>query len=122
MLTSAHIATAVSAALLEDAPWGDITVETLIPGDATACATLVAREPGVLSGIEVFAAAFRLTDARIHVERHAADGDVFAPGQTLATVTGPARSASSARCRAGRREKRGCAWRWRRGWRGCPRA
>ncbi|WP_394255302.1 carboxylating nicotinate-nucleotide diphosphorylase [Pseudoclavibacter helvolus] len=96
MLTSAHIATAVSAALLEDAPWGDITVETLIPGDATACATLVAREPGVLSGIEVFAAAFRLTDARIHVERHAADGDVFAPGQTLATVTGPARSVLTA--------------------------
>lgn len=96
MLTSAHITPAVSAALLEDAPWGDVTVETLIPGDATASATLVAREPGVLSGIDVFAAAFRLTDARIHLELHAGDGDPFVPGQTLATVTGPARSVLTA--------------------------
>lgn len=96
MLTSAHITTAVTAALLEDAPWGDVTVETLIPAKAAASATLVAREAGVLSGMDVFAAAFRLTDARIEVERHAGDGDVFRPGQTLATVTGPARSVLTA--------------------------
>ena len=41
-------------ALAEDAPWGDITVEAFLPASATASATLIAREPGVFSGAEVF--------------------------------------------------------------------
>ncbi|UOE45646.1 carboxylating nicotinate-nucleotide diphosphorylase [Agromyces larvae] len=81
----------VTAALDEDAPWGDLTGETLIPVDATATADLVAREAGVLSGIEVFAAAFRLVDPRIEVAALAADGDRFEAGQVLARVAGPAR-------------------------------
>jgi nicotinate-nucleotide pyrophosphorylase (carboxylating) len=81
----------VAAALDEDAPWGDLTSEVLIPTDATATAELVAREPGVLSGVEVFAAAFRLTDPRIVVERRAADGDPFEAGAVLASAHGPAR-------------------------------
>ncbi len=81
----------VGAALDEDAPWGDLTSETLIPSAATATAALVAREPGVLSGIEVFAAAFRLVDERLEVERIAADGDRFAAGDVLGRVQGSAR-------------------------------
>ncbi len=81
----------VGAALDEDAPWGDLTSETLIPSAATATAELVAREPGVLSGIEVFAAAFRLVDERLEVERIAADGDRFAAGDVLGRVQGSAR-------------------------------
>ena len=81
----------VTAALDEDAPWGDLTSETLIPEDATAVAELVAREAGVLSGIEVFAAAFRLVDPRIAFEPLAADGDAFEAGAVLARVQGPAR-------------------------------
>lgn len=81
----------VTMALDEDAPWGDLTSETLIPQAATATAELVAREPGVLSGIAVFAAAFRLVDDRIAVEPLAADGEPFAAGQSLARVQGPAR-------------------------------
>jgi nicotinate-nucleotide pyrophosphorylase (carboxylating) len=81
----------VGAALDEDAPWGDLTSETLIPADATATAELVAREPGVLSGVDVFAAAFRLVDPRITVEPRTRDGEAFEAGATLARVTGPAR-------------------------------
>ena len=81
----------VGAALDEDAPWGDLTSETLIPEDAMAAAELVAREPGVLSGIELYAAAFRLVDPRIVVELLAADGDAFDVGAVLARVQGPAR-------------------------------
>ena len=40
MLTRAHIDEVVRAALDEDAPWGDLTSETLIPADATATAEL----------------------------------------------------------------------------------
>ena len=81
----------VGAALDEDAPWGDLTSETLIPADAIATADLVAREPGVLSGVDVFAAAFRLVDPRITVEPLARDGEAFETGATLARVAGPAR-------------------------------
>lgn len=81
----------VGAALDEDAPWGDLTGETLIPGDATATADLVAREAGVLSGVEVFAAAFRLVVDRIDVRPMAEDGDRFDAGEALVRVEGPAR-------------------------------
>ncbi|GAA1849840.1 carboxylating nicotinate-nucleotide diphosphorylase [Microbacterium koreense] len=96
MLTQTTIDRVVAAALDEDAPWGDITSETLLPVAASARADLVAREEGVFSGADVFAAAFRLTDPRIEVRLEIADGERFTPGDVLATVTGPARSVLTA--------------------------
>ena len=96
MLTPAAVDRAVSAALDEDAPWGDLTSRTLIPSTAVARAELVAREAGVFSGGDVFAAAFRLTDPRVEVAVHVADGDRFAPGDVLAFVSGPARAVLTA--------------------------
>ena len=96
MLTQAVIDRTVRAALEEDAPWGDLTSEYLIPAAAVATAELVAREPGVFSGGAVFAAAFALTDPRVHVEVHVADGAAFAAGDALATVEGPARAVLTA--------------------------
>ncbi|KAJ1683712.1 hypothetical protein LUZ63_021071 [Rhynchospora breviuscula] len=96
MLTRAAIDRVVAAALEEDAPWGDLTSETLIPADATARAELVAREIGVFSGAEVFRAAFRLTDPRVEVELRVADGAEFVPGEVLAVVSGPARAVLTA--------------------------
>ncbi|MFE5673088.1 carboxylating nicotinate-nucleotide diphosphorylase [Agromyces sp. NPDC056523] len=81
----------VLMALDEDAPWGDLTGETLIPESATATAELVAREPGVFSGARVVEATFRLVDAHIAVEVLVADGDRFSAGDVLARVQGPAR-------------------------------
>lgn len=91
MIDRREIDRIVGAALDEDAPWGDLTGEMLIPESATATAGLVAREPGVLSGTALFAAAFRLVDDRIDVQFAAADGDRFAARDALARVTGPAR-------------------------------
>jgi nicotinate-nucleotide pyrophosphorylase (carboxylating) len=96
MLSRATIDRTVRCALDEDAPWGDITSEALIPEDAVATASLVAREAGVISGVEVFEAAFRLVDPRVAVERRMADGERFDRGQVLATVTGPARGVLTA--------------------------
>lgn len=96
MLTRSAIERAVAAALEEDAPWGDITSEMLIPESATAQADLIARETGVFSGGDVFAAAFRLTDPRIRVELTVRDGEPFEKGAVLALVTGPARGVLTA--------------------------
>ncbi|MFE7195713.1 carboxylating nicotinate-nucleotide diphosphorylase [Microbacterium oxydans] len=96
MLTPATLHRVVGAALEEDAPWGDLTSTTLLPADATATADLVAREAGVFSGGEVFAAAFRLTDPSVQVDLHVGDGDEFVAGDVLASVSGAARSVLTA--------------------------
>src|SRR5688572_22319326 len=96
MLTKTTIDRVVAAALQEDAPWGDITSEYLIVETAIARADLVAREEGVFSGGEVFAAAFRLTDPAIDVELIVEDGEWFEEGAVLAVVTGPVRAVLTA--------------------------
>ena len=78
-------------ALEEDAPWGDITSQTLIPEAARVTAHLVAREAGVLCGEELFAAAMTLTDRDIDIKFAVHDGHQFAKGDVLATIEGPAR-------------------------------
>ena len=92
MLSKIIIDEAVTRALLEDAPWGDATSASLIPADSVANASLVARDGGVMAGGEVFAAAFKLVDPSVEVDILVSDGDTFAHGQTLATISGPARA------------------------------
>lgn len=96
MLTAKIIADTVQRALDEDAPWGDVTSEQLIPAAAQATAILNAREDGVFAGSDVFAAAFELTDPSIDVELLIADGEHFSAGQKLAQITGPARGVLTA--------------------------
>jgi nicotinate-nucleotide pyrophosphorylase (carboxylating) len=81
----------VSMALEEDAPTGDLTSQALIPQNAVVRAQLVAREAGVLSGEDLFAAAMSLTDPAIKTQFVLHDGDRFEADAVLATVQGPAR-------------------------------
>jgi nicotinate-nucleotide pyrophosphorylase (carboxylating) len=91
MLTRLVIEDAVRRALMEDAPTGDITAATTIPTDETATAVLSARENGVFSGAEVFAAAFHEVDPGIQVTMRIKDGERFTAGDMLATIHGNAR-------------------------------
>jgi nicotinate-nucleotide pyrophosphorylase (carboxylating) len=90
-LPAASVDTVVRMALLEDAPWGDLTSQTLLPADARIAAELVAREPGILSGADVFTSAMRNTDPAITTDFALADGKSFAKGDVLAHIEGPAR-------------------------------
>ncbi len=82
----------IETALEEDAPWGDVTSEALLPADATATATLAARESGVFAGGTVFAAVMVAVDPSVETVLHVQDGARFAAGDVLATVHGSARS------------------------------
>ena len=82
----------VAAALAEDAPWGDITSELLVPADARTTAVLTAREPGVFCGTQVIEAAFRLTCPETAVQFRIRDGAEFGAGAVLSEITGPARA------------------------------
>src|SRR5699024_12088019 len=92
MLTAATVTSAVTAALAEDAPWGDLTCETFVPPAATASAQLRARTDGVLAGAEVFTAAVTLTDPHVSVVFSVHDGARFSSGDVLAEVSGPAQA------------------------------
>ena len=92
MLERRQIQRVVDLALDEDAPFGDLTSQTLVPAGAVAHAELVAREAGVFAGADVFAIAMTTLDPAVVVTQHAADGDRFGSGAVLATIVGPARA------------------------------
>ena len=85
------IETIVRMALMEDAPWGDITSQSLLPVDARISAQLVAREKGILCGEDIFAAAMRMTGTMV-IQFAVHDGEQFAKGEVLATVDGQAQT------------------------------
>lgn len=92
MLDRRQIRRVVDLALDEDAPHGDLTSEVFVPADAVATADLVAREPGVFAGAEVFEVAMTTLDPAVKVVVHVADGERFEAGTPLATVHGNARA------------------------------
>lgn len=96
MLTRQSIEDSVRRALVEDAPWGDLTVERTIPEHAEFTARLVAREAGVFAGGPVVAEAFRQVDPRIRITHLAEEGKDFAAGEALARISGPARGVLTA--------------------------
>lgn len=75
---------------------GDLTTDAIVGPDETAEVRLVARAAGRLAGLEVAVAAFRLLDARLEVDRLAADGADVPAGGLLARLRGPARPILSA--------------------------
>jgi nicotinate-nucleotide pyrophosphorylase (carboxylating) len=88
---------AVAAALDEDLSTpGDITTDAIIPADATATAAIVARQAGVVAGLDLAEAAFKALDPDIRFTRIVADGGSVADGGKIATVSGKTRAILSA--------------------------
>src|SRR5271165_6116938 len=82
----------VRAALLEDlGRAGDLTTDAIVPAGARTECALMARQPGVVAGLDFSAAAFRLIDPAIEVIVERADGSRLAPGDLIAIISGPAR-------------------------------
>ncbi|EJL53370.1 nicotinate-nucleotide pyrophosphorylase [Rhizobium sp. CF122] len=82
----------VRAALVEDLGLaGDITSAAVIPADHRSSLVMVARQPGVIAGLDAAELAFQLVEAAITMTRHMEDGSRVEPGDTIATITGPSR-------------------------------
>lgn len=71
---------------------GDLTTLALVPPDAMARASVVARRPGVVAGLPVAALAVHAVDARLRWQPLLADGAVCQSGTELARLAGPAAS------------------------------
>lgn len=83
---------AVAAALEEDLGLaGDLTSQATLAPDAVAKATLSAREAGVIAGLDLAAAAFRLVGDGVLFSPRLGDGDRIEAGGIVAEISGPAR-------------------------------
>lgn len=83
----------VRSALLEDlGRAGDLTTDAIVPADAQAELRLVARQEGVLAGLDMARLAFRALDAQSRFEPVLRDGSELAPGQEIARIHGSARA------------------------------
>lgn len=87
----------VRRALIEDIGSGDITTELTISADSMSNGYFIAKESGIVAGIDVASMVFGLTaNSYYNVDEFlftasATDGDTVEPGQTLALVEGPTR-------------------------------
>jgi nicotinate-nucleotide pyrophosphorylase (carboxylating) len=82
----------VRAALLEDlGRAGDLTTDAIVPAGLPARSALVARERGVVAGLDLAKLAFELIDPKIAVHIGLEDGAMAEPGAVIARVSGPAR-------------------------------
>ncbi|HLU79644.1 MAG TPA: carboxylating nicotinate-nucleotide diphosphorylase [Burkholderiaceae bacterium] len=75
---------------------GDLTSNLIIPAQARTCLRFVARERGVLAGLDLARLAFRLMDPSIRFLPLMRDGQRLNRGDIIATVEGPARAILSA--------------------------
>ncbi|WP_208247577.1 carboxylating nicotinate-nucleotide diphosphorylase (plasmid) [Rhizobium sp. T1470] len=82
----------VRAALVEDLGLaGDITTAAVVPADHRSSLVMVARQPGVIAGLDAAELAFHLVEPTITMTRHLEDGSQVKPGDTIATINGPSR-------------------------------
>lgn len=89
----ADYAEVVARALDEDLnARGDITSNACVGSGAESEAIVVARNPGVIAGLEVGAYVFEAVDSSLRFEPEVTDGDTLTAGQSLATVRGRSRS------------------------------
>jgi nicotinate-nucleotide pyrophosphorylase (carboxylating) len=83
----------VRTALREDlGRAGDLTTDAIVPADAKGTGRIVAREPGVVSGIFVVERVFAVLDPRVVAAVSVADGERVSQGTVVATVSGPLRA------------------------------
>lgn len=82
---------AIRRALAEDVGPGDVTTNSIVPPDATMRGRIIAKQNGVVAGLDVAQTVYRMVDERITVTALVAEGERVTNRQTLAFVSGPAR-------------------------------
>jgi nicotinate-nucleotide pyrophosphorylase (carboxylating) len=93
MIDRSDVAEVVHHALAEDlGAAGDVTTLATIPAATIGAADVVAREDGVVAGLDVAAYVFEaVSQGRLRTEFGSADGARVEAGEVIATVRGPLR-------------------------------
>ncbi|MCH2113101.1 MAG: carboxylating nicotinate-nucleotide diphosphorylase [Planctomycetes bacterium] len=82
----------VDAALIEDCVDRDVTTLAVVPAEAVAKASIIARDEGVLAGTAVAEMVFRQCDSTLESTWLAEDGEAVSVGQEVWMGIGSARS------------------------------
>ncbi len=88
----AEIDRIIRAALAEDIGDGDVTTDNTIPEDSRLTGRFLAKETGVVAGVEVARRTFALLDPRVKLRVLIDDGQLAERGQIIAQVAGPGRA------------------------------
>ena len=81
----------IRMALQEDITSEDVSTNTVMPTATRGTVDLIAKEDGVVAGLEIYARVFKILDEKTEIELHCKDGDEVKKGELMATVTGDIR-------------------------------
>ena len=79
-------------ALAEDIATGDVTTDSIVSPESQIASQLIAKQAGIVAGLEVAATVFSLLDKNIQFNALVGEGSRVETGTVLAEVTGPARA------------------------------
>jgi nicotinate-nucleotide pyrophosphorylase (carboxylating) len=88
----AEVKPIIRRALREDIGDGDVTTRSTVPAQALLTGRFIAKEAGIVAGLEVARLTFTMLDESVEFIPHLADGGHVAAGQVIATVGGPGRA------------------------------
>ena len=84
--------TIINLALEEDLGWGDVTTESTIHEAAVSEGVFIAKEAGIIAGIDVAERVFKLVDDSLVFDKMTVDGEHVEIGEIIATISGSSRS------------------------------
>lgn len=86
----------IRQALEEDGALADITTLSTVPAEQQSEAGIITRQAGVIAGIAVAGATFRILNEHVAIEQLCQDGAAVQRGDVVMRLRGPARSLLSA--------------------------
>ena len=86
----------IRLALKEDITSEDVSTAAVMPQARRGSVELIAKQEGVIAGLDVFERTFAVLDPTVRFERRVADGDRIEPGQVLGAVQADVRALLSA--------------------------
>ena len=81
----------IRMALQEDITSEDVTTNAVMPTATKGTVDLIAKEDGVIAGLDIYARVFTILDEKTEIDFHCKDGDEVKKGELMATVTGDIR-------------------------------
>jgi nicotinate-nucleotide pyrophosphorylase (carboxylating) len=87
-----QVTSIIQRALEEDIGDGDVTTICTVPDEAVLDGHFIAKQPGVIAGLDVVRLTFSLVDQRVHLRPQVDDGDCVEKGDVIAVVSGPGRA------------------------------
>ena len=81
----------IRMALEEDITSEDVSTNAVMPGEVKGTVDLIAKEDGIIAGLDVYARVFQILDEKTEISCNVKDGDSVKKGDLLGTVTGDIR-------------------------------